>query len=138
MDSVNTNIEDTKSNAEYTQKQNSDISKAIYFEKMAQAKFPKFQELHGEHVKQVGLCAIIKFDGISLTLRLPFDYPELLTAIIKRKYSADQVEAITANYLNIQTQQVPEDKAAEYISEYNAYQEWRKRAKEIAKEIIGE
>ena len=58
-----------------------------------------------------------------------WDYPTLVTAIIRAHYSADEVEAIVANYLSSGNY--------EHIEEMNALQLWRKHAKELAHEVFG-
>lgn len=55
------------------------------------------------------------------------DYPYLVSAIIRSKYSADDVEAIQLNYIN--------DRQG-HQSEMEALQEWRSLAKEAAHHAI--
>ena len=52
----------------------------------------------------------------------------LISAIIRELYSSDDVEAITCNVLSY-----PSD---EHVAEYRALQEWRKKAKEYASELM--
>ena len=54
------------------------------------------------------------------------DYPSVVTAIIRSKYSADAVEAILLNG----------NDTPEHEAELAALQEWRKEAKRIAKEVV--
>ena len=56
------------------------------------------------------------------------DYPMLVSAIIRDRYSVDDVEAITQNYLA--------DESAEHVREFNTLQDWRALAKSEAKNII--
>lgn len=56
------------------------------------------------------------------------DYPHLVAAIIRSRYSADDVEAIQLNYLN--------DKNGEHVEEWNDLQKWRAKAKAAAREAI--
>ena len=51
-------------------------------------------------------------------------YGDIVSAIVNDRYSSDEVSDITA------------EKRAEYLEEYEAYQNWRKHAKEIAAEVI--
>lgn len=63
------------------------------------------------------------------TARVPVgaDYPTIVTAIIRTKYTEDDVEAILLNGID-----TPEHKA-----EYDTLQAWRKTAKQIAHQVIG-
>ena len=54
---------------------------------------------------------------------------EIVSAIIRMRYSADKVEAITSNILNDPFNE-------ERIAEYKALQEWRAKAKIYANELI--
>ena len=56
------------------------------------------------------------------------DYGNMVSCIVRSKYSADAVEAIQLNYLNEQT--------AEHIAEMNALQRWREEAKQAARGAI--
>lgn len=106
-------------------------------EQIAEMEALKNQELFGNHVKKIGGCAVITVGDEVISLEMPINYPQLVSAIVKRKYDYDQSEAITANYISIQSGEVSEDKAAEYTAEYKAYQDWRSTAKAIAKEVMG-
>lgn len=53
----------------------------------------------------------------------------LISSIVRMKYSADDVEAITANVLNDPFNE-------ERLSEYKALQEWRAKAKIYANELV--
>ena len=106
-------------------------------EQIAEMEALNNQELYGDHVKKIGGCAVVTVEDETIALEQPISYPQLLSAIIKRKYNTDQSEAITANYLAALSKEVPEEKAAEYIGEYETYQAWRNKAKAVAKEVIG-
>lgn len=54
---------------------------------------------------------------------------DIIDTIIRERYSASQVEAIVNNYLSDTTNE-------EYLKEFNDMQEWRKKAKSIAKKIV--
>ena len=58
-----------------------------------------------------------------------YNVSNLITAFVREKYSASQVEAIVNNYLLDGTNK-------EYLKEFNDMQEWRKEAKNIAKKIV--
>lgn len=54
-------------------------------------------------------------------------YDEFTAGLVRTRYSQDQVEAILANH---------GDGDAEHEAEFEAYQAWRKTAKEQAKELL--
>lgn len=56
------------------------------------------------------------------------DYGIIVTAIIRAKYSADDVEAIQLNYM--------ETKTTEHKNQFASLKEWRKVAKEKAREVL--
>lgn len=58
-----------------------------------------------------------------------WDYPTLVTAIVRSRYSADQIEAIVANYLD-------DDGNEQHRRELNELQTWRRLAKEIAHKVF--
>ncbi len=62
-------------------------------------------------------------------------YGDIISAIVNDRYPTDQKDAIMANYELVKDDLCPEGKKAEYIAEYQALQNWRTRAKEIAKII---
>ena len=62
-------------------------------------------------------------------------YGDIISAIVNDRYPTDQKDAIMANYELVKDDHCPEEKKAEYISEYQALQDWRAHAKEIAKVI---
>lgn len=61
-------------------------------------------------------------------------YGGIVDAIIRDRYSAADVEALTANYVMAvdDTSSLTDAKRAEYKKEYAAFQTWRARAKEVA------
>jgi hypothetical protein len=65
-------------------------------------------------------------------------YAEIVSALIHSRYSQDSVEAIIANYEIAKNSEsdITDTKRAEYIEEYNDYQAFRVRAKEIANNVI--
>ena len=56
------------------------------------------------------------------------DYGQIVTAIIRSRYTADDVEAIVNNYLLTKT--------AEHKQEMSEMQAWRTLAKNVAKEVL--
>lgn len=70
----------------------------------------------------------VKFEWTSVTLRQgEWEYGHLVSAIIRERYSADDVEAIILNY---------GDGDPDHEKYYNELQEWRKHAKELAKSVF--
>lgn len=55
------------------------------------------------------------------------DYPAIVTAIIRSRYTADEVEAIVLNH---------GDGNPDHEAEYTALQQWRTEAKRVAKEVL--
>lgn len=106
-------------------------------EQIAEMEARKNQELFGDKVQKIGGCAVVTVGDEVVALEMPITYPQLVSAIINKKYDKNQAEAITANYLASQMEGVSEEKAAEYKAEYEAYQNWRKSAKDVAKEVMG-
>ena len=65
-------------------------------------------------------------------------YAEIVSAIVNGRYSNDEVQAITANFINAKdaSSSIDEVKRAEYLQEYNTFQTWREHAKEVAKTAV--
>lgn len=107
-------------------------------EQIAEIEALKNQELFGNNVKKIGGCAVVTVEDEVIALEMPITYPQLVAAIVKRRYDADQTEAITANYISSRIEGAVEpEKAEEYAAEYAAYQGWRDKAKAVAKEVMG-
>lgn len=62
-------------------------------------------------------------------------YGQIASAIINDRYTNDQMQAVIANWLNASAID-DETKRSEYIAEYDAMQQWRKHAKEIARKAV--
>lgn len=58
-----------------------------------------------------------------------FDYSGVVDALIVYKYPNDKMQAIINNYLLDQSNE-------QVVNEFNEMQEWRKRSKELAKDIL--
>lgn len=56
------------------------------------------------------------------------DYGPLVSAIIRGRYTADDMEALLNNYVS--------SKTAEHKSEWQQMQAWRATAKQVAREVI--
>ena len=133
MDHININNEPVAEQAEVMAPEESVLSP----EMLAAMEAQKDMKLHGDNVKKIGGCAVVTVGKEIIAMEMPFTYPQLLSAIIKRKYDTDQSEAITANFLAARTGAVSDEKATEYIAEYEAYQAYRDLAKTVAKEVMG-
>ena len=69
---------------------------------------------------------VTEYQFEQVVVQNPCDYPAIVSALIRTRYTADQVEAIILNGSD-----TPEHKA-----ELEALQQWRTEAKRIAKEIL--
>lgn len=65
-------------------------------------------------------------------------YEDIMSALIRSQYSQDRVEAIVANYevAKDAASTITDAKRDEYIAEYNGYQAFRDKAKQIAQTVI--
>lgn len=65
-------------------------------------------------------------------------YGEIVNAIMNDKYTPDQVQAIMFNHELAKDEEsdITEEKRTEYISEYQALQQYRAHAKEIASLVL--
>lgn len=61
------------------------------------------------------------------TVDTPATYGGIVSAIVRDKYSEDEVEAIILNG----------NDTPEHQAEYEALQDWRKTAKEVAHKVVG-
>lgn len=67
-----------------------------------------------------------------------FSYSDIVNAIVTDRYPSDRKDAILLNYemTKDSTLEPEAAKKQEYIDEYQALQAWRKRAKEVAAEVL--
>jgi hypothetical protein len=65
-------------------------------------------------------------------------YASVVSAIVSDRYSADDVQALIANYTEAQdsSSDITDEKRAEYAAEYAAFQAYRRKAKAIAQQVI--
>lgn len=78
---------------------------------------------------------ITKFVGYNVNVKDDHSYGGIVSAIIRDKYPDEHRDAIFANRELIRDN--PEhEKAAEYMQEYNAFQDWRLYAKSVAQSVI--
>lgn len=63
---------------------------------------------------------------------------DVISAIVNDRYTPDQVQALTANYALATDPDsgITEDKRAEYREEYQAYQDCRSEAKQVAALVV--
>lgn len=74
------------------------------------------------------------YECYNVDVPTPATYGAIVAAIVNDKYSSDEVQALIANFTEAKNEdsEMPEDKREEYVSEWNAFQAWRTKAKEIA------
>lgn len=80
-----------------------------------------------ETKKQIDDDVITEWECDQVIVDQPLDYGTLVSAIIRKKYSADSIEAIILNY---------GDGDEVHTQEYVELQEYRREAKNIAKDIL--
>lgn len=82
-------------------------------------------------MKTISKGSIIQiiYNGVSIESDTLDCYSVVVEKLIRDKYSVSQVEAIVNNYLSDTSNE-------EYLKEFNDMQEWRKKAKSIAKKIV--
>lgn len=78
-------------------------------------------------IEKTKIIRVITDNGI-YNIENGINNANLISVIIREKYSASQVEAIVNNYL-------ADTSNEEYLKEFNEMQEWRKEAKSIAKKV---
>lgn len=64
------------------------------------------------------------------------DYSSIISAIVRSKYTQDDVEAILSNYQLCKDGDAPEGKCDDYQFRYIEYQDWRATAKSVATEVM--
>ena len=89
------------------------------------------KEILGDKVEKVGGRAIIHVEDVIVSLVIPVTYPQIVSALVDKKYPFDAMQAIQNNYLAD-----PED--ADHKAEFDTMQTWRATAKAAAHEILGE
>lgn len=76
-----------------------------------------------------------KFRGTNVDIDGDHSYGALVSAIIRDKYADDKRDAIFANR-EIAKENPEHEKAAIYLSEYEAFQDYRLYAKSVAQSVI--
>lgn len=69
---------------------------------------------------------------------VPISYGAIVAAIVNDKYSSDDVQALSANYIEAKEPDslIDEEKREEYLTEYSIFQGWRRRAKEVSSAVL--
>lgn len=75
-----------------------------------------------------------RWQSVTLDLSV-WGYDEIVSAIVKNLYSSDRMESVINNYLTIEDV-VDAEKAEEYRQEMAEMQEWRVKAKQMAKDLL--
>lgn len=86
--------------------------------------------MHAESIADQYVCENVDVEGRT--------YSDIVSAIVNDRYSADDVQALQANFIEAKDaeSQLTEDKRAEYLIEYSDFQAWRKKAKEVATAVL--
>ena len=94
--------------------------------------FSQATPAEGEVATDIYKCESVDVNGRT--------YGDIVSAIINDRYSADEVQAIMANYAEALdgSSDITAEKRAEYLAEYEDYQTWRKHAKEVAHTVVSE
>lgn len=76
-----------------------------------------------------------------LRITLPvgvWDYGSIVSALVRSKYSEDEVEAIISNNIALiaTPSAVSDEEGQEKLSEFQQFQEWREQCKQRAKELM--
>lgn len=68
------------------------------------------------------------------------NYGAIISGIVNDRFTNDDVQAILANYelAKDEASSIGDQKRAEYVEDYKAWQEWRAHAKEVAKKVLAE
>lgn len=74
----------------------------------------------------------------NVDVNAPFNYGNIIAAIVNDRYSADDVQALQANYIDAKDKEskISSEKREEYISEWNEFHSWRAKAKVISAKVI--
>lgn len=80
---------------------------------------------------------LTKYEGYNVDVVDDHSYAGIVSAIIKHEYPDDKKDAILANR-ELVRDYPDHEKADRYMADYNAFQDWRIYAKEIAQGVIEE
>ena len=78
---------------------------------------------------------VVKYQGYNVNVIGDHSYGAIVSAIVRDRYTDDRRDAIFANKELVRDN--PEhEKASEYMSQYNEFQDWRMYAKSVAQSVI--
>ena len=80
------------------------------------------------------------YDGYSIRISQPLSRDKIVDAIITGRYPTDKMQALINNHFATLAK-IADGKPLdddEHEAEYNAMQEWRTKAKELAKQVLAE
>jgi hypothetical protein len=77
------------------------------------------------------------YEAYNVDVQAPFNYGNIVSAIVNDKYSADDVQALSANVMEARDtdSDLADEKRQEYLTEWSDFQNWRTKAKAIAKAV---
>lgn len=77
------------------------------------------------------------YEAYNVDVHAPFSYGNIVSAIVNDKYSADDVQALSANVMEARDSDsdIADEKRQEYLSEWSEFQAWRIKAKTVAKAV---
>ena len=82
------------------------------------------------------------YDGYSIRISQPLSKDKIVDAIITGRYPTDKIQALInnhfANLAKIADGKPLDADDKEHEAEYNAMQEWRTKAKEVAQQVLAE
>ncbi len=86
--------------------------------------------MHSPSAENQYVCQVVDVPGRT--------YGDIVSAIVNDKYSADDVQALQANFIEAKDEEsdIADEKRDEYLAEYANFQIWRKKAKEIASYVV--
>jgi hypothetical protein len=81
----------------------------------------------------------VRYEAYNVNVQAPFSYAAIVSAVVNDRYTADDVQALQANYIEAKDAEssIADDKREEYLSEWSEFQSWRSRAKELARAVVG-
>ena len=80
------------------------------------------------------------YNAYNVDVVSPFSYGNIVSAIVNDKYTADDVQALQANYIEAKDAEsdISAEKREEYLAEWQEFQAWRAKAKDIAVTVLAQ
>lgn len=105
----------------------------VYFD--IEPHVPVVSENEPEHEQDESVAPMYVCENVDVEGRT---YGDIVSAIVNDRYSADDVQALQANFIEAKDpeSQLTDEKREEYLTEYSTFQAWRKKAKEIANTVL--